>query len=114
MSVLSLLKISGHFLYTRLVVMTVDPRSYRWLMIWNRRSAPALSFGKFDVADTRFDAALLVAGSHVTRHDLEGELAGEVGVTRVEDRRLAREPPQNGGLEVVEHHLLGHRTAEIL
>ena len=44
--VLSLPKIRGQLLKGSLVVITIDPRSYRSLMTWNRRSAPVLSIGK--------------------------------------------------------------------
>jgi len=33
----------------RFVVMIIDPCSYRWLIIWNRRSAPVLSIGVIPV-----------------------------------------------------------------
>ena len=44
--VASWLKISGQCLNTRFVVIAREPRSYRWLMIWNSRSAPVLSIGR--------------------------------------------------------------------
>jgi len=46
-SVLSLLKIFDQSLNTRLVVITIDPRSYRWLIIWKSKSAPFLSMGRY-------------------------------------------------------------------
>ena len=44
---LSLLKIFGQSLNTQLVVITIDPRSYRSLIIWKSKSAPFLSMGRY-------------------------------------------------------------------
>ena len=43
---LSLSKISGHSLNVRLVVIIMDPRSYRFEITWKSRSVPRLSIGK--------------------------------------------------------------------
>src|SRR5690606_2011953 len=92
----------------------VEPDACSWIHGAEVGDLEAIQEVLLDVADARFDAALLVAGSDVAGHDLEAELSGEVGVTRVEDGRLAREPPQHRGLEVVDHDLLGHGAAEVL
>jgi hypothetical protein len=44
--VLSPLKIEGHCLKALLEVMTMEPRSYRWLMTWKSRSGSALIDGQ--------------------------------------------------------------------
>src|SRR5690606_27929235 len=82
-----------------------------------RREARDLEPGEevlFDIADARLHPSLLVPGADVARHDLEAERVGEVEVAAVEDGRFARQATDHRRLQVVDHDLLRHETAEVL
>src|SRR5262245_38859192 len=61
----------------------------------------------FDVADSRFDAPLLVAARYVAGGDGEAVVAGEVYVPRIEHRGDTGEALQNCRLQIVDHDLCG-------
>ena len=79
--VASWLKISGQCLNTRFVVIAIEPRSYRWLMIWNSRSAPVFVDGEIaefvEDEQSRSEVAAQVA------FELSGGLSGGESVDGV-------------------------------
>ena len=88
----------------------VEPESCRGLNGGEFRQFQAPEEILLDVADSRFDAPLLVGAADIAGRNLEAIMTGKIDIPRIEDRCGADQTLQDCRFEIIDHNLARHAS----